>query len=324
MMTNKALMVFQKKSALSKLLPEIEKAMEAVKTIKPIKELEAIAPRVISATEPIERTTASAISVPAHGVHEPSSYIAKETANQTRSRTGGIRSSVPPAQTVASARKNLTARSGEPLRPKTAGVVDRTVKEIADLQWGYRFQRNPYAEANDSPRSRNFINYEGPGGTKMADLKEKVKEGLKDEEEGHKYWMNVAKLLNSTDMKLESREAVHKAGQEDQHHALLEKIKLKMEKRSELEKYAFIRHEGGKYNVYSHTGKRMGSYTSEGEAKHRLQQIEYFKKHGGLPTISQGPGPEIWQESPGIVNTLEKGGSLEMNIYLKNRKTLLS
>lgn len=39
----------------------------------------------------------------------------------------------------------------------------------------------------------------------------------------------------------------------------------------------YIKHENGKYNVYSHKGKRMGSYDSEKEAKHRLQQIEYFK-----------------------------------------------
>jgi hypothetical protein len=245
---------------------------------------------------------------------------------------------------------------------KGAGVVDRTVKEIAELQHGYRFQRNPYAEANDSARSRNFINYEGPGGTKMADLKEKVQEGLKDEVEGHKYWVDTSKMLAAAGMKSEARQAAQKAGQETQHHQLLEKVKAKMNKKAELEKKAYIRHEGGKYVVYSHSGKHMGTYDSEAGAKHRLQQIEYFKKQGSaesqallakakamgagnrdafpffakgllmeraeraaskLPIGGKGLGPEL-QKQPLVFNTLEKGGALDMAVYLRNRKTLLS
>ncbi len=41
----------------------------------------------------------------------------------------------------------------------------------------------------------------------------------------------------------------------------------------------YIRHEDGKWNVYSEAGKRMGSYDTEDEAKHRLKQIEWFKYH---------------------------------------------
>ena len=44
---------------------------------------------------------------------------------------------------------------------------------------------------------------------------------------------------------------------------------------SELAKY--ITHSGGKYTVHSESGKPMGTYDSEAGAKHRLQQIEYFK-----------------------------------------------
>jgi hypothetical protein len=39
-----------------------------------------------------------------------------------------------------------------------------------------------------------------------------------------------------------------------------------------------IRHEGGKYVIYSMTGKRLGSYPTRTEAEERLRQIEYFKR----------------------------------------------
>ena len=52
-----------------------------------------------------------------------------------------------------------------------------------------------------------------------------------------------------------------------------------------MEKIAIIRKEGDNYFVYSHKGKRLGGpYKSEGQAKHRLQQIEYFKKQGAWST----------------------------------------
>ena len=38
-----------------------------------------------------------------------------------------------------------------------------------------------------------------------------------------------------------------------------------------------IKLEDGKYNVYSESGKRFGSYNTEKEAKHRLALMEYFK-----------------------------------------------
>lgn len=50
-----------------------------------------------------------------------------------------------------------------------------------------------------------------------------------------------------------------------------------------------IRHEDGKWNVYSHDGsKRLGGpYDTEGEAKNRLREIEYFKRtKGGVKKYS--------------------------------------
>lgn len=38
-----------------------------------------------------------------------------------------------------------------------------------------------------------------------------------------------------------------------------------------------IKKEGSKYCVYSESGKRMGEYATEAEAKARLRQIEMFK-----------------------------------------------
>jgi len=46
------------------------------------------------------------------------------------------------------------------------------------------------------------------------------------------------------------------------------------------EKGAMIRKEGNSYNIYSKTGKKLGSYTSRKDAEKRLRQIEYFKKVG--------------------------------------------
>lgn len=40
---------------------------------------------------------------------------------------------------------------------------------------------------------------------------------------------------------------------------------------------AIIRKEGGKYILYSHKGKKLGTFSSEEEAKKREKQINYFK-----------------------------------------------
>ena len=40
----------------------------------------------------------------------------------------------------------------------------------------------------------------------------------------------------------------------------------------------FIRKVGDKWVVFSETGKRLGAYDSEAEAKKRLAQVEYFKR----------------------------------------------
>lgn len=44
-----------------------------------------------------------------------------------------------------------------------------------------------------------------------------------------------------------------------------------------IDKKSYVRHEGGKWNVYSRKGKRLGSYKTKGEADKRLRQIEFFK-----------------------------------------------
>lgn len=45
-----------------------------------------------------------------------------------------------------------------------------------------------------------------------------------------------------------------------------------------IDKFSYIRHEDGKWNVYSKKGKRMGSYPSKKKAQERLRQIEFFKR----------------------------------------------
>jgi hypothetical protein len=43
------------------------------------------------------------------------------------------------------------------------------------------------------------------------------------------------------------------------------------------EVHAFIRREGDKHCVKSHSGKNLGCYESADGAKKRLKQVEYFK-----------------------------------------------
>jgi hypothetical protein len=53
-------------------------------------------------------------------------------------------------------------------------------------------------------------------------------------------------------------------------------------KRASLNKIAHIRHENGKWVVYSHDySKTLGSYPTKAEAVHRLKSIEYWKSHKG-------------------------------------------
>lgn len=42
--------------------------------------------------------------------------------------------------------------------------------------------------------------------------------------------------------------------------------------------HAVIRKQGNKYKVLSEKGKSLGEYDSREEAKHRLQQVEFFKR----------------------------------------------
>lgn len=47
-----------------------------------------------------------------------------------------------------------------------------------------------------------------------------------------------------------------------------------------------IRKENGKFVVYSESGRKFGEYSTEGAAKKRLQQMEYFKhmkKQAAIP-----------------------------------------
>lgn len=40
---------------------------------------------------------------------------------------------------------------------------------------------------------------------------------------------------------------------------------------------AIIRHEGSKWNLYSHKGKKLGSFDSKEDAKKREREIQFFK-----------------------------------------------
>jgi hypothetical protein len=47
-----------------------------------------------------------------------------------------------------------------------------------------------------------------------------------------------------------------------------------------LDKVSYIRHQDGKWNVYSRKGKRLGSYKTKAQAQKRLRQIEFWKHKG--------------------------------------------
>jgi hypothetical protein len=385
-----------------------------------------------------------------HGVTAPTNKAMKLLGNNPKG-TSLVSTPIHMAEDFKSIRAKLDAS-------KTAGVVDRTVAEIQDLQHGYRFMRNPYAEAAASNRSREFINYfkgaslkgglaEKAGKTEKDFDPKSIKAGAEVESEHTSnmalrkeiamdhltedpHYYEKLKKMEKKSMRINFRipkpllKNVPKAGGENGvfwkiiHDPLTGKLSYEIKgagskmnkddiliksrrlpgagfsKGGTLEKTSFIRHEGGKYVVYSHSGKHMGTYNSEGEAKHRLQQIEYFKKQGtytkkeravsaatfggstiignklydalshtktktpvmvggtilaaGLGALSpikfqkqgmvdknlvltdlftpgraKGPGPELWKEDP-RVDVLSKGASLEMDIYKRNRKTLLS
>ncbi len=82
----------------------------------------------------------------------------------------------------------------------------------------------------------------------------------------------------------------------------------------------YITHSNGKYTVHSESGKPMGTYGSEGEAKHRLQQIEYFKTRKGLidairDLLSKNGGTE--EGLPPIISTKIGGSNERPVIYGK-------
>ena len=130
---------------------------------------------------------------------------------------------------------------------KMGGVVDRTVQELNDLQWGYRHMRNPYAEANSSSRNTNY----------MADYFAKQSSRVSSKQE-------LQKKLKTDDPNI-------------LWHAHLNEV---IQKRASLEKIAIIRKEKDGCHIYSHKGKHLGGPYSEGHAKKRLAEIEYFKKQG--------------------------------------------
>lgn len=43
---------------------------------------------------------------------------------------------------------------------------------------------------------------------------------------------------------------------------------------------SYIKKEGSKFVVYSHSGKKFGEYDTREKAEKRLQQMEYFKNKG--------------------------------------------
>lgn len=55
-----------------------------------------------------------------------------------------------------------------------------------------------------------------------------------------------------------------------------------------------IRKQGNAYHVLSESGKSLGSYGTEKEAKRRLQQIEMFRhmREQGPPAYKPGPKRE--------------------------------
>jgi hypothetical protein len=418
--------------------------------------VEALSPN--AADMAAKNTLAKASKSTAYGIQIPTNRVGKAQAGLRASRppltSQTVPASTPKAPDFDVFSVSTRSGSGDPMRPKIAelvrltqqikqpvlpklpkppsadlaknvmniikgaGVVDRSVKEIAELQAGYRFQRNPYAEANDSMRSRNFLNYEGSTGSKMAQLHdgmaEKNKKKASDFDPQQMKWGIEIEKEHTPEIplrreiamdhltedpqyytKLRKQEADHKAavkagkekgiikesmkfdiprllkvkgGLAEGKHVLddgktimhvftdeLGQLKYRFSelgegtsiskgdivrnrhrtvgsvgwrKRGAFLKIAYIRHEGNKYVVYSHSGKHMGTYDSEAGAKHRLQQIEYFKKQGAAKhktkLSTDGPGPELSKEQQGAMDTLTKGGSLEKEVYLRNRKTLLS
>ena len=63
-----------------------------------------------------------------------------------------------------------------------------------------------------------------------------------------------------------------------------------------LNKEAHIRHEDGKWVIYSHDyKKKLGTYDSEAEAKKRLRQIEYFKHQGSLKPLSKKEAADVME-----------------------------
>jgi phage-related protein (TIGR01555 family) len=65
----------------------------------------------------------------------------------------------------------------------------------------------------------------------------------------------------------------------------------------------FVKKVGSKWGVFSHAGKRLGTYSSRGAAVKRLRQIEYFKAHkdsaetSPQPQAKAPPGPP---QKPGL------------------------
>lgn len=57
--------------------------------------------------------------------------------------------------------------------------------------------------------------------------------------------------------------------------------------KSAMTKLGVIKHlPNGKWQVQSHKGKNLGTYDTEGEAKKRLQQVEYFKHNASSKILS--------------------------------------
>jgi hypothetical protein len=56
--------------------------------------------------------------------------------------------------------------------------------------------------------------------------------------------------------------------------------------------HCFIRKEGDKHCVKSHSGKNLGCYGTAGGAKKRLKQVEYFK-HVKASETYYGPNTDL-------------------------------
>jgi len=90
-----------------------------------------------------------------------------------------------------------------------------------------------------------------------------------------------------------------------------------------MEKLAFIRKlPNGKYRVYSHTGKNLGTYDTLEKSKERLKTIEYFKHKDSqqrrIELLKIFAQEELSYSA--IMRDLNKNNKDELEIFMKTFK----